>query len=151
MHVFWPELQKDLLVIQPLIKNNFFSSHNFFLDWEQNSEWNSDVVCSVNEILTETFPFESHTYKHQCNSVGFFKITPHTTYETAHTGIKWVCIGQGSILWGFICVVYYILFSWLCHAAVCSVSLQKLVSSLGVERFWDLITAPQQCFAGWFH
>lgn len=95
----------------------------------------------MNAILTE--PFESHTYKHQSNSTGFFKIIPHPTYETAHTGIEWVCIGPGSILWFFICVVYYILFSWFCHAAVCSVSLQKFVSSLGEERFWDLITAPQ--------
>lgn len=96
----------------------------------------------MNAILTE--PFESHTYKHQSNSAGFFKIIPHPTYETAHTGIEWVCIGPGSILWGFICFVYYILFSWFCHAAVCSVSLQKFVSSLGEERFWDLVTAPQR-------
>lgn len=96
----------------------------------------------MNAILTE--PFESHTYKHQSNSAGFFKIIPHPTYETAHTGIEWVCIGPGSILWVFICFVYYILFSWFCHAAVCSVSLQKFVSSLGEERFWDLVTAPQR-------
>lgn len=96
----------------------------------------------MNAILTE--PFESHTYKHQSNSAGFLKIIPHPTYETAHTGIEWVCIGPGSILWAFICFVYYILFSWFCHAAVCSVSLQKFVSSLGEERFWDLVTAPQR-------
>lgn len=95
----------------------------------------------MNAILTE--PFESHTYKHQSNSTGFLKISPHPTCETARTGIEWVCIGPGSILWFFICVVHYILFSWFRHAAVCSVSLQKFVSSLGEERFWDLITAPQ--------